>query len=91
MVYIIHFESSIAHACHYIGSTKNLKKRMAEHEKGTTTPLMREVKGRGIKWRVSIVDRQGMKQRERQIKSRGSAKRTCPICQGKGRGGKYHG
>jgi predicted GIY-YIG superfamily endonuclease len=80
MVYCIHLMTPIGHARHYTGSCKNLEKRMREHRKGNTTPLMREVRDRGISWIVSVLDKKGGKREERRYKNRGGASKYCPFC-----------
>ena len=48
MVYLIHFESKFSHASHYLGSCKNLRKRIARHRANDGAKLLRALNLAGI-------------------------------------------
>ncbi len=81
-VYLLHFNRRYKHAGHYLGSTKSLTKRLAEHESGRGARLLEVVYAVGITW-VLARTWEGGKQRERQLKKQGGASRFCPICKGR--------
>lgn len=79
-VYLIHFNTPLSHARHYVGYTTNLARRIAEHRRGQSSPLMRAVNAAGIPWRVGIVWTRGGRELERAIKASHHTARYCPIC-----------
>ena len=52
-VYLLHFDTPLAHARHYIGSTDNLERRLKQHSKGRSACIMRAVTEKGITWRLA--------------------------------------
>lgn len=86
-VYLLHFETPIApgrHTCqHYIGSTKRLRVRIAEHRTGHGARLTQVAIERGIAFRVVRTWPNGGRRLERQLKNRKNGVRLCPVCQGK--------
>jgi predicted GIY-YIG superfamily endonuclease len=90
-VYLLHFSSPLGEpgnprgqAQHYIGSTSNLKQRMAEHSAGDGAAIMRACKERGIDFTLARTW-PGGRQEERQLKNRHKARQLCPICEALGR------
>jgi predicted GIY-YIG superfamily endonuclease len=45
-VYLFHFEQPLAHAQHYLGSTKNLPSRVRQHRCGEGDPSGTDLGGR---------------------------------------------
>lgn len=84
MVYIIHFESKLHHAQHYVGSTKNLEQRLARHRqakpktKGDAN-LIGVINEKGIPWQLATTI-EGGREMERRIKARHNTPKLCPIC-----------
>ncbi len=78
-VYIIHFEQPLHHACHYIGWTNNLSKRLAEHRSGTGARLLAAVNAAGIGWQV-VKTIPGGRDLEAKIKRQKHGPRYCPLC-----------
>jgi predicted GIY-YIG superfamily endonuclease len=80
-VYLIHFSEKYEHAQHYIGSTKNLDQRIAQHCSGASNvPLMLAVKDAGISWRVVRTWPDVERSFEFQLKKRHKSWQLCPVC-----------
>ncbi|MFI0451211.1 hypothetical protein [Actinomadura sp. 6N118] len=79
VVYLLHFTQPYKHARHYIGWTRNLPARLAQHETGTGARLLQVVAAAGIDWRLARLW-PGDRHRERALKKQGGASRTCPLC-----------
>ena len=78
-VYLIHFDRPYKHARHYVGQTKNVKRRLAEHAAGRGARLLAVVQQAGIGWQVARLWPGGAA-RERQLKAQGGHARKCPLC-----------
>lgn len=78
-VYIIHFDRPFWHARHYIGSTVNLDRRLAQHRNGTGAKLLRALNRRGISWQV-VRTWSGGRTLERILKNRKKSRDLCPVC-----------
>lgn len=79
VIYLIHFDTPLKHAQHYIGWTENLSARLREHASGRGARIMQAVTDNGIRWRVARIWK-GTRRKERQLKNRGGASRSCPCC-----------
>lgn len=79
VIYLIHFETPLAHARHYLGWTITLEDRLRDHAAGRGANLMRVVRDRGIRWSLARLWT-GTRRKERQIKNFGGLSRSCPIC-----------
>jgi len=83
MVYLLHFTPRYKHAGHYIGSTKDLMRRLKEHREGRAARLTSVVIANGGFWRLARVwdtPPEGDWSLEKRLKAMGGAKRICPIC-----------
>lgn len=79
-VYLLHLDRPCQHARHYTGwaaSSRSLKARLADHEKGKGARLLQVVKAAGITWTLARTW-PGDRKRERQLKAQGGASRRCP-------------
>lgn len=85
MVYLIHFDTPIAHARHYLGFTDNLKKRLFQHEHGKGARLLEVAKQRGIVWHCVRTWADATRTDERKFKNRKKIKRYCPMCKAEGK------
>ena len=88
LVYLLHFSEPISpdHTCqHYLGYTKSLKKRIAEHETGSGARLVQVALERGISFVVARTWSNGTRALERKLKNQKMGPRLCPICN-KGKG-----
>lgn len=85
-VYVIHLETPLAHARHYIGSSVDIANRISEHRRGHGSPLLRAATEAGINWYVVnmlVTDNEHEARRlEKKIKGIQHNKRYCPICNG---------
>jgi predicted GIY-YIG superfamily endonuclease len=80
-VYLLHFDKPYKHARHYLGSTKNLKIRLAEHRAERGARLMEVISQAGISFTLARTWRGGRKV-ERRLKNQKNAPKLCPICRG---------
>ncbi len=79
MVYLLHFSQAYRHARHYLGSTDNLDRRLAEHESGAGARLLEVITEAGIGFTLAKTW-EGGRDLERKLKRRKEAPRLCPIC-----------
>ena len=81
-VYLIHFESRLKHAGHYLGFCNDLARRTAQHRSGNGARLMEVVASAGIAWKV-VRTWAGDRRFERTLKRRkNTPRRLCPVCMG---------
>ncbi len=85
MVYLIHFNTPLFHAKHYMGSTDSLKRRLAEHRSGNGSRLMEVITEKGIGWQLAKTW-PGGRAEERKLKRQKHGPRLCPICNPKEKG-----
>ena len=81
MIYLIHFETPIKHARHYLGYTENLSDRLERHLAGQGARLMEVVSSLGIPYQLARTW-DGGRALERRLKQRKNAPALCPICAG---------
>ena len=81
-VYLLHFSRPYRHARHYVGFATDLDRRLRQHRKGVSCPLVRCAVAEGIEiflartWKEVTVDFE-------KWLHRGYRKRlVCPICSG---------
>jgi len=84
-VYLIHLDTPIAHAKHYLGFTSDLDARMQRHRSGNGAKLLKEANRRGIKYNVVRTWKAGSwvaaaKRLETKLKLRKNSPKLCPIC-----------
>ena len=77
VTYLIHFQDRYHHAGHYLGSTDNLARRIAEHQAGRGARLMEVIGEAGIAFTVARLWRGG-RAMERQLRSRRTAGSCVP-------------
>lgn len=83
MVYLIHFESKLHHAQHYIGFCQSaFFQRMHQHATNQGAKLLAAVNRHGIRWYVARIWYNGDRSFERQLKNRKNAPCICPVCRG---------
>jgi predicted GIY-YIG superfamily endonuclease len=82
VIYLIHFDTPLSHARHYIGFVREddgLDARIAEHRSGQGARLLRACNAAGIGWRV-VATFPGDRKAERRMKRWRCIARTCPVC-----------
>lgn len=79
VVYLICFARPYHHARHYLGTTKDLKSRLATHLAGRGSPLVRAVVRAGIGCTV-VRTWKGGRTLERRLKNGKNVPRLCPRC-----------
>lgn len=80
-VYLLHLDTPIAHAKHYLGSAQDLPARLARHRAGNGARLLEVAHERGITFTLARTW-DGGRELERRLKRRKNAPRLCPICAG---------
>lgn len=81
-VYLIHFETRLKHAGHYLGFATDLPQRMDQHRGGNGARLMEVIAAAGIGWKV-VRTWAGDRSFERRLKRRkNTPRRLCPVCRG---------
>jgi predicted GIY-YIG superfamily endonuclease len=80
IVYLLHFERPYKHARHYLGWTRDLESRLADHRAGSGANLLGVLKREGIGFRLARTWSPATRRRERQIKNQGGLSRSCPAC-----------
>ena len=79
IAYLLHFDTPIYHAQHYLGSCNDLSKRILRHKKGQGARLTQVCIERGIAFRV-VRTWKGDRKMERKLKNRKNGRKLCPIC-----------
>ncbi len=80
IVYLIHFERPYYHAQHYLGSTRDLARRVEQHRSGAGSPLLAAVTLAGIPWQVVRTWRNAGRIGERDFKRLHCNPSLCPVC-----------
>lgn len=83
MIYVLHFDTPLAHAQHYIGCTNRLANRLEAHANGAGSRLTKELNSRAIEWRLGALltcTRDRMRALERGLKDQKNAARYCHLC-----------
>ena len=81
MVYLIHFQSKLHHAQHYIGFVgTDLLQRIELHLSNKGAKLLAAVNNQGIRWQVVRVWLEGDRRMERKLKNYKKARCFCPVC-----------
>lgn len=78
-VYLIHFDTPLCHARHYIGYAGNIESRLALHRAGGGARILAVCNERAIPWRL-VRTWAGTRQTERALKRQKHAPRLCPVC-----------
>jgi predicted GIY-YIG superfamily endonuclease len=85
-IYILHFDTKLHHAEHYVGSAANVPARLEDHAKGHGARLTQVLIEKGITWRLGAVaqchDPKHRRVCERHLKNMKKARLFCEICCG---------
>ena len=79
-VYLIHLESPIEHAQHYLGFTEDFERRLSEHKRRTGAAFLAEAVRRGIDFEAVRFWENKTRADERLLKNRRNARQFCPKC-----------
>src|SRR2546428_2800593 len=78
-VYLIHLDTPLKHARHYLGFSEDLPERVKKHRTGQGAAFMRAISKQGINWHVSRIW-DGDRTFERMLKDQHNASHLCPTC-----------
>lgn len=82
-IYLLHMEKKLAHSQHYIGYANGgmeaVERRIAQHECGRGSPMLRAAREADISWELVRTWR-GTRSFERSLKNRKNARQLCPCC-----------
>ncbi len=78
-VYLIHLDTPLKHARHYLGFSEDLPKRLQKHRTGQGAVFMKAISKQGISWHVSRIW-DGDRTFERMLKDQHNASHLCPTC-----------
>ncbi len=78
-VYLIHLDTPLKHARHYLGYSENLPKRLQQHRTGRGAAFMKAISKEGITWHVSRIW-DGNYELEQMLKRQHNASHLCPTC-----------
>ncbi len=81
-VYLIHFQTNLKHARHYVGYAAHVNKRLAHHRDGTGARILAVCNERGIGYDLARIWEGRGRDFERKLKNCKHAARYCPICSG---------
>lgn len=79
-VYLIHFETKLHHAGHYLGFAEDIAARLARHKAGRGAKLLQILRDKKINFEVVRIWAGADKKFERRLKISGHNNRLCPIC-----------
>lgn len=79
-VYLIHFQTPLHHARHYIGYAERVKSRLAHHRHGTGARLLAACNSVGIEYDIARTWEGEGRDFERKLKRCKNAARYCPVC-----------
>jgi predicted GIY-YIG superfamily endonuclease len=84
LIYLLHFNTPIHHAGHYLGSTNNIQQRLADHATGNAARITEVAAQRDLDWQLAKVwqptPRLTLRSTERLIKQRHNGSVFCPLC-----------
>ena len=78
-VYLIHLDTPLKHARHYLGFSEALPERVKKHRNGQGAAFMKAIGKHGISWHVSRIW-DGDRAFERMLKDQHNASHLCPTC-----------
>lgn len=79
-VYLIHLDTPLHHARHYIGFARELDKRMYHHRHGTGARMLKACNERGITYQVARTWENTPQAFEYTLKRRKDSDFYCPFC-----------
>ena len=88
-VYILHLNSKLRHAQHYVGWAKYVEKRITNHKNGNGSKFTKACLKHGVSFELARVFEGADRTFERKLKNTNSTRDYCPICNG-GKSKPYH-
>lgn len=82
-VYILHFDTPLSHAQHYVGMTGNLKQRLSAHASGHAAALTQELCREGLPWSLGGLFQTtatNARRVEKNLKESKNTSRYCNLC-----------
>lgn len=82
-VYILHFHSTLNHAQHYVGSTGDVKQRLAAHAAGEGANITKVITQAGNHWTLAGLFQSSVakaRQHERKLKDQKNTPNYCEVC-----------
>jgi len=80
--YILHFNTPLAHARHYVGCSAHIRHRINQHNKGNGSRITQVCVERGIEFVLARVFKGKDRKFERKLKRTHSVRDYCPLCMG---------
>jgi len=80
-IYLLHLDTPLRHAKHYLGLADDLDARLERHANGHGARMLAVCRDRGITWRC-VRTWQGDRKLERWLKRKKAAPSFCPLCAG---------
>lgn len=87
-VYILHFDTPLAHARHYVGWANDVERRLQHHRAGTGARFTQVLNERGIGFQLACIYPEADKTFERHLKRTHNTAKYCPLCHAQPR--QYH-
>jgi predicted GIY-YIG superfamily endonuclease len=81
-VYLIHFQTNLKHARHYVGFADKVARRLEHHKHGTGARILAACNALGIVYDIARTWEGKGRGFERKLKNCKNAARYCPVCQG---------
>ncbi|MBI5951871.1 MAG: GIY-YIG nuclease family protein [Chloroflexi bacterium] len=81
-VYILHLDSPLKHARHYVGFASKVNRRLEHHRSGSGARFTQVCNENGITYQLARVFEQADRAFERKLKNCKHTARYCPICAG---------
>lgn len=81
-IYLLHLDTPLRHAKHYVGLADDLPARLERHASGSGARMLAVCVERGITWRL-VRTWTGDRRLERQLKNRKNTPTLCPVCNAK--------
>ena len=79
-VYLIHLDTPLKHAQHYVGFSDNVDVRLERHRQGRGARFLRICNQREIHYQLVRVWPDGDRNAERRLHNCKNSRRYCPIC-----------
>lgn len=79
-VYLIHFQTALHHARHYVGFARRLQDRLTHHRQGSGARILAVCNERGIGYDLARTWEGAGRDFERKLKRCKNAARYCPVC-----------